>query len=89
LQQQQQNIAAGHWRSLESVFRNTGITDTELADLSVAIKSDGDQKLRESGSVMKWIKDAAPKVLTGGVKMGAEVGKAVLTEMLMQYYGVK
>ena len=38
---------------------------------------------------MKWIKATAPKVLAGGVKMGAEVGKAVLTEMLMQYYGLK
>jgi serine/threonine protein kinase len=36
----------------------------------------GDQKLKENGSVVKWMKATAPKVLTGGVKMGADVGKA-------------
>ena len=53
------------------------------------MKTDGDQKLEENGPVMKWIKATAPKVLAGGVKMGGAVGKAVLTEMLMQYYGLK
>jgi len=89
IQQQQQNIVAGDWKQLESVLKSAGITDHDLKELSAAIKSDGDRKLMESGSVMKWIKATAPKVLTGGVKMGAEVGKAVLTEMLMQYCGLK
>lgn len=89
VQQQQQNIVAGDWKQLESVLKSAGITDHDLEELSAAVKSDGDQKLKESGSVMKWIKATAPKVLTGGVKMGAEVGKAVLTEMLMRHYGLK
>jgi AbiTii len=89
IQQQQQNIVAGDWNQLERVLENAGITEPELKELSAAVESDGSQKLKEDGLVMKWIKATAPKVLTGGVKMGAEVGKAVLTEMLMRYYGLK
>jgi AbiTii len=76
IQQQQQNIVVGDWEHLEQFLKGAGITSPELKELSAAVKADGNQKLQESGSVMKWIKAAAPKVLLGGVKMGAEVGKA-------------
>ena len=89
IQQQQQNIVAGDWGQLERVLKDAGITRPELKELSAAVEADANQKLKENGPVMKWIRAAAPKVLAGGVKMGAEVGKAVLTEMLMQYYGLK
>ena len=68
--------------------KDAGITGPELKELSAAVEADGNHKLKENGPVVKWIK-TAPQVLAGGVKMGAEVGKAVLTEMLMQYYGLK
>jgi hypothetical protein len=87
--QQQQNIVTGDWEHLERALKDAGMTTPELKELSEAVRSDGNQKLKESGSVMRWIKTTAPKVLAGGVKIGAEVGKAVLTEMLMQYYGLK
>jgi hypothetical protein len=86
---QQQNIVVGDWHQLERALKEAGIAGPELKELSAAVESDGNQKLKESGSVMKWIKSTAPKVLAGGVKIGAEIGKAVLTEMLMQYYGLK
>jgi hypothetical protein len=89
IQQQQQNIVAGDWGQLERALKDAGIAGPELKELSAAVEADGNHKLKENGSVVKWIKAAAPKVLTGGVKMGVEVGKAVLTEMLMQYYGLK
>lgn len=89
IQQQQQNIVAGDWHHLESAMKNVGVNDVELRGLSAAMQSDGDQKLKDGSAVMNWIKAQAPKVLSGGVKMGAEVGKAVLTEMLMQYCGLK
>lgn len=89
IQQQQQNIVAGDWGQLEHALKDAGITGPELKELSAAVEADGNQKLEENGPVVKWIKTTAPKVFAGGVKMGAEVGKAVLTEMLMQYYGLK
>jgi hypothetical protein len=89
VQQQQQNIVAGDWEQLERALKDAGVAAPELKELSTAVKSDGNQKLKENGSVMKWVKSTAPRVLAGGVKIGAEVGKAVLTEMLMQYYGLK
>jgi hypothetical protein len=70
-------------------FRDVGIAAPELKELSPAVEAGGNQKLEENGPVVKWIKATASKVLAGGVKMGAEVGEAVLTEMLMQYYGLK
>jgi|SRR5579864_417046 len=87
--QQQQNIVVGDWENLERVLKDAGIASTELKELSEAVKSDGSHKLKEDGAVMGWIKANAPRVLAGGIKMGAEVGKAVLTEMLMKYYGLK
>jgi len=89
IQQHQQNIGAGDWKRLEQALEDAGITEAELTTLSTAIESDGNHKLKENGSVMKWIKTTASKVVTAGVKMGTEAGKAVLTEMLMQYYGLK
>ena len=47
VQQQQQNMVAGDWKHLESVLKNAGMTDTEVAELSGAVKSDGDQKQGE------------------------------------------
>jgi hypothetical protein len=90
IQQQQQNIVAGDWEQLERALKDAGVVDSDVKQLSAALeKTDGNQKLEENSPVMKWIKTTAPKVLAGGVKMGAEVGKAVLTEMLMQYCGLK
>jgi hypothetical protein len=90
IQQQQQNIVAGNWEQLERALKGAGIASApELKELSAGVEADGNQKLKENGSVMKWIKATAPKVLAGGVKISAEVGKAVLVEMFMQYYGLK
>ena len=88
VQQQQLNIVAGDWGHLERALKDAGVDEPELKELSSALQSDGNQKLKKDGSVMKWIKSTAPKVLTGGVKIGTEVGKAVLTEMLKQYLGL-
>ncbi len=85
----QQNIVVGDWNHLETALKNAGITDLGLKELSTAVQSNGDHKLHEGGSVMKWIKAKAPEVIAGGVKMGAEVGKSILTELLLRYYGLK
>jgi AbiTii len=87
--QQQTTIIAGNWDHLKKALHDAGIGNAELDELSKAVQSDGDHKLREGGSVMKWVKANAPKVLAGGVKMGTEIGKPILTEFLMRYYGLK
>ena len=38
--------------------------------------------------VTGWIMKTAPKVLSGGVKVGAAVGQTLLTEFLKQYFGL-
>jgi hypothetical protein len=85
IQQQQQNIAAGDWEHLANVLRGAGISGAELDELSTAIKED---RPSMGTKVKKWITDAAPKVLSGGVKIGMTVGQTLLLEYLKQYYGL-
>jgi hypothetical protein len=81
----QQNIIAGDWEHLAKVLQGAGISETELVELSAADQSDG----RTMGVKVKdWIQKTAPKVLSGGVKVGVEVGKSLLLEYLKQYYGL-
>jgi hypothetical protein len=83
--QQQQNIVAGDWEHLAKVLRSSGVSEPELRELSKAVEEDG----RTLGSKVKdWITKTAPKVLSGGVKIGATVGQTLLLEYLKQYYGL-
>jgi AbiTii-like protein len=85
VQQQQQNIVAGDWEHLSQVLRSAGVADPELDELSAAVKQDG----KKVGPKVKgWIAKTAPKVLSGGVKIGAAVGQSLLTEYLKQYCGL-
>jgi hypothetical protein len=83
--QQQQNILVGDWEHLARVLRTAGISEGELKELSTASEEDG----KTIGARVKgWIAKMAPKVLSGGVKIGVSVGQTLLTEYLKQYYGV-
>jgi hypothetical protein len=79
-------ISTGDRSHLDQVLRSAGLADPELKELSEAIGSDGQQKM--GSKVMAWVKTTAPKVLAGGVKMGAAVGQTLLIEWLKQYYGL-
>jgi AbiTii len=82
---QQQNIVAGDWEHLAKVLKGSGVSEAELTQLSAAVETDG----QTMGSKVKgWIQKAAPKVLSGGVKIGAEVGQKLLLEYLKQYLGL-
>jgi hypothetical protein len=79
-------IIAGDRKTLDVVLTNAGMNKTDLAELTEAIQADNNQ----AGSrVMKWIRDKAEKMLIGGVKVGGSIAQQVLTEMLMQHYGLK
>jgi len=85
VQQEQQNIVAGDWEHLAKVLLNAGISEPELNELSTAVKGDG----KTIGARVKgWIEKTAPKVLSGGVKVGVAVGQSLLLEYLKQYYGL-
>lgn len=85
IQGQQQNIVAGDWEHLSQVLRTVGVSEPQLQELSKAVDQDG----RRMGSGVKgWIARTAPKVLSGGVKIGAAVGQMLLTEYLKQYFGL-
>ncbi len=53
------------------MLRSAGISEPELDELSEAIK---DEKRTTGARVKGWIEKTAPKVLSGGVKIGAAVG---------------
>jgi len=82
---EQRNIVAGDWEHLSQVLRSAGVSEPDLDELSAASQQDG-KKL--GPKVKEWIVKAGPKVLSGGVKMGAAVGQAVLSEYLKQYFGL-
>ena len=85
IQQQQQNIVAGDWEHLAKVLRSSGISEPELDELSTAVKADGGT----FGTRVKgWVGKTAPRVLSGGIKIGVSVGQTLLLEYLKQYYGL-
>ena len=82
----QQSINVGDWESLSKVLHSVGVSEPELAELSEAVEEDGDKKM--GTKVKGWIARTAPKVLSGGVKIGTEIGKALLKEHLKHYFGL-
>jgi hypothetical protein len=79
-------IVAGDRKSLDAALTKAGMNQTDLAELTDAIQVDGN---KAGTRVSKWIGDKAHKMLIGGVKIGASIAQKVLTEMLMQHYGLK
>ena len=78
----QQNLTH-NWENLEAALRASGVSEPDLKELSGAVNQDG----KTMGSnVMGWIRKTAPKVLSGGVKVGAAVGQTLLTEFLRQHF---
>ena len=81
----QQNIEVGNWQQLTRVLEKSGLSEPELDELSAAVGSD---KNKMGPAVLRWIKEAAPKVVSGGVKIGTSVGQAILVECLKRYLGL-
>ena len=82
---QRQNIVAGDWNQLTKILQDSGISGPEVAELSTAIKEDG----QTMGSKVKgWISKNAPKVLSNGVKVGTAIGQTLLTEFLRKHCGL-
>ena len=79
-------IVAGDRKSLDAALLKSGLNNSDLAQLTDAIEAD-DHKA--GPKVAAWIKDKADKMLVGGVKLAASIAQQVLTEMLMQHYGLK
>jgi hypothetical protein len=82
----QNAINVGDRSQLHEALRKTGLTDNDLNDLTEAEKADGDRKM--GTRVLEWIKKNGSKAAIGGVKLGAEVTKTVLTAYIKQYMGL-
>jgi hypothetical protein len=75
-----------NWENLASALRASGISEKEVTDLKGVV----DQEGKKMGpTVMAWIRQNAPNVLSAGVKVGATVGQNLLTEFLQQHFGLK
>jgi hypothetical protein len=79
-------IVAGDRKTLDTALTKSGMNQTDLAELTAAIQIDGN---KAGSTVAKWIGDKAEKMLINGSKMGASIAQQVLTEMLMQHYGLR
>jgi hypothetical protein len=81
---QTQNLTH-NWANLAAPLQASGVSEPELKELSSAVDQDGKTM---GANVTGWIKRTAPKVLSGGVKVGIAVGQPLLTEFLKQYFGL-
>jgi hypothetical protein len=79
-------IVAGDRKTLDAALTKSGMNQSDLNELTEAIQADGN---KPGSKVSKWIGEKAEKMLVGGVKMTASIAQQVLTEMLMQHYGLK
>jgi hypothetical protein len=80
-------IIAGDRKTLDEALTKVGLDKEDLNQLSEAILVDGGSK--PGNRVSEWIQSKAGKVVTGGVKVGVSIGQQLLTEWLMQHYGLK
>jgi hypothetical protein len=85
MQVQNTTLTPGDWNQLAKILGGAGIAPAEVAELSNAIKAD---KSTMGATVHGWIKQQIPNVVSGGVKISASVGQAVLTEYLKQHFGL-
>jgi len=69
---------------LDKALHGVGLKSDEITELSSALNDDG---ATVGKSVKAWITKTAPKVLAGGVQMGSEVAKALLSEWVKQSLG--
>jgi hypothetical protein len=83
----QTTIIAGDRRTLDAALIKAGMDTADLNELTEAIERA--KTSRSNDKVFEWIKAKASKVVAGGVKVGVSVGQQLLTEFLMQHYGLK
>lgn len=74
---------SGDRRQLNHELKKAGLSDNDLNDLTSALSEKGSERLGQR--VQHWITAVAPKVVTNGVKYGADVAKPFLTEMMRKY----
>jgi len=78
-------IAAGDRKALDAILSKAGLGDADLDSLSEAIEIDGK---KPGNKVGEWVKEKASKVLSGGVKVGTDIGAQILTAWIKQHYGL-
>jgi hypothetical protein len=79
-------ISVGSRQELDAVLLKSGLTPTDLQELTQAVQADGNQRL--GSKVRAWIKATGPRIIAGGVKIGTTVARELLTEWLKQYFGL-
>jgi hypothetical protein len=80
-------IVAGDRKTLDSVLIKSGLDENDLHSLTEAIEADGEKQ--PGNKVADWVKAKGSKIVKDGLKVGVSVGQQLLTEWLMQHYGLK
>ena len=78
-------IAVGDREELNAVLRQAGLDNRDLDSLTEAIRIDGE---KPGNKVGEWVKDKGAKVLSGGIKVGTNIGSEILTAWIKQHYGL-
>jgi hypothetical protein len=83
--QGQHVIAVGDRAALDKILSMAGLGKSELDALTEAMTVDG---AKPGNKVMAWVKENAPKVLSGGVRVGTKIGSEILTAWIKAHYGI-
>ena len=78
-------IEIGDRKALDNALRKAGLDDSDLDGLTEAMRVDGAKPGRNVG---QWVKDKSAKVLSGGIKVGTQIGSEILTAWLKQHHGL-
>jgi hypothetical protein len=82
-------IAAGDMHGLKVALGNLGISPSGVAALETAIAADGEGGQPTIGPRIKaWLQSIAKYVGKEGLKVGADVAKALATKWILQQYGL-
>lgn len=84
--QVQNSITIGDRGSLDRALISAGLNKDDLERLTQAMTGDGGKL---GNQVMRWAKDKGSKVLCAGMKVGQQIGTALLLKYLEAHYGIK
>jgi AbiTii len=83
-------IAKNDMDALVSALKTVGLDQTTVDELKDAIEGDKSETESVGGfgpRTREWLKNLGGKLVTGGAVASVEIGKAIVTSWLLQYFG--
>ena len=83
-------VGKGDIAGLLNALKTLDVSEAEIAMFKGAIEADGAIRGKSLGTrTTEWLKNAGKKIGRAGAKIGTVAAQSLMTEWLMQYYGLK